>query len=66
MAGTGRSYGFINLLVKVFGFMFFFIWLRATWPRVRYDQLMFLGWKVFMPLALANILVTGLVVVALQ
>jgi NADH-quinone oxidoreductase subunit H len=46
--------------------MFFFIWLRATWPRVRYDQLMFLGWKVFLPLSLLNIVVTGLVVVLVQ
>ncbi len=58
--------GAINLLLKVFSFMFFFIWLRATMPRVRYDQLMFLGWKVFLPLSLANIVVTGLVVVLLQ
>jgi NADH-quinone oxidoreductase subunit H len=58
--------GAVWLLLKIFTFMFFFIWLRATWPRVRYDQLMFLGWKVFLPLALANIIVTGLVVVLLQ
>ena len=58
--------GVINLLLKVFAFMFFFIWLRATWPRVRYDQLMFLGWKVFLPLSLLNIVVTGLVVVLVQ
>ena len=62
----GPFLGFINMLIKVFGFMFFFIWIRATWPRVRYDQLMYLGWKVFLPLSLANIVVTGLVVVALQ
>jgi NADH-quinone oxidoreductase subunit H len=59
-------WGVVNLLGKVFAFMFFFIWLRATWPRVRYDQLMFLGWKIFLPLALANIVVTGLVVVLQQ
>jgi NADH-quinone oxidoreductase subunit H len=46
--------------------MFFFIWLRATFPRVRYDQLMFLGWKVMLPLGLANVLITSLVVVILQ
>jgi len=63
---SGPFPGVINLLLKVFGFMFFFIWIRATWPRVRYDQLMFLGWKVFLPLSLLNIVVTGLVVVLVQ
>jgi NADH-quinone oxidoreductase subunit H len=58
--------GVVNLLGKIFCFMFFFIWIRATWPRVRYDQLMFMGWKIFLPLALANIMVTGLVVILLQ
>jgi NADH-quinone oxidoreductase subunit H len=58
--------GAINLLLKIFAFMFFFMWLRATWPRVRYDQLMYLGWKIFLPLSLANIVVTGAVVVLLQ
>ncbi|BCR06912.1 NADH-quinone oxidoreductase subunit H 1 [Desulfuromonas versatilis] len=58
--------GAINLLLKVFAFMFFFIWLRATFPRVRYDQLMTMGWKVFIPLSLANIVLTGIVVVILQ
>ena len=62
----GPFFGPINFLGKVFGFMFFFIWIRATWPRVRYDQLMFLGWKVFLPLSLANIVVTGFVVLMLQ
>lgn len=58
--------GVINLLLKIFAFMFFFIWLRATFPRVRYDQLMKMGWKVFLPLALANIVITGIVVVLWQ
>ena len=58
--------GVVNLLGKIFMFMFAFIWIRATWPRVRYDQLMFLGWKIFLPVALANIMLTGLVVVLLQ
>jgi len=46
-------------LIKVFGFIFFFIWIRATFPRFRYDQLMKFGWKVLFPLALANILLTA-------
>jgi len=44
---------------KVLVFSFFFIWLRGTLPRLRYDQLMHLGWKVLTPLALVNILVTA-------
>ncbi len=63
---SGPFPGFINILIKVVGFVMFFMWIRATYPRVRYDQLMFMGWKVFLPLALANIVVTGLVVVLLQ
>lgn len=47
-------------LIKVFCFIFFFIWIRATFPRIRYDQLMNLGWKVLFPLALANIIITAL------
>lgn len=63
---SGPFPGFINILIKVVGFVMFFMWIRATYPRVRYDQLMFMGWKVFLPLALANIVVTGLVVLMLQ
>jgi NADH-quinone oxidoreductase subunit H len=63
---SGPFPGFVNILIKVVGFVMFFMWIRATYPRVRYDQLMFMGWKVFLPLALANIVVTGLVVVLLQ
>ncbi|GFE62341.1 NADH-quinone oxidoreductase subunit NuoH [Geobacter sp. AOG2] len=44
---------------KTLAFAFFFIWMRGTLPRLRYDQLMHLGWKVLTPLALANILITG-------
>ncbi len=46
-------------LLKTFFFLFVFIWVRATFPRLRYDQLMDYGWKVLLPLALANILITG-------
>lgn len=45
--------------LKVAAFAFIFIWIRGTLPRLRYDQLMHLGWKVLTPLALVNILVTG-------
>lgn len=46
---------------KVYFFLFFYIWIRGTLPRLRYDQLMMFGWKVMIPLALANILVTSTV-----
>ena len=49
----------IWFLIKVFLFSFFFIWMRGTLPRLRYDQLMHFGWKVLTPLALLNILATG-------
>lgn len=57
------SLGFVNILMKIFAIMFFCIWLRATLPRVRYDQLMKLGWKILIPLALLNVVVTAIVVV---
>lgn len=57
------SLGFVNILMKIFAVMFFCIWLRATLPRVRYDQLMKLGWKILIPLALLNVVVTAIVVV---
>lgn len=49
------------LFTKIIFFIFVFIWIRWTLPRFRYDQLMRLGWQVFLPLAIVNILVTGLV-----
>jgi len=49
-------------LIKVFLFMFFYIWLRGTFPRFRYDQLMAFGWKVLLPLALLNTMVTAAIV----
>jgi NADH-quinone oxidoreductase subunit H len=53
----------IVVIVKMLALVFFFIWVRATLPRLRYDQLMSLGWKVFLPLATLNALVTAILVV---
>ena len=52
-------------LIKMALCIFFFVWLRSTYPRFRYDQLMKFGWKILLPVALANILITGLVMVLL-
>jgi NADH-quinone oxidoreductase subunit H len=57
--------GWIWFLTKTFAFLYLFIWIRATLPRYRYDQLMRLGWKVLIPLAIANLVVTGIVKVLL-
>jgi NADH-quinone oxidoreductase subunit H len=51
-----------SLLIKIVIFIFFFMWVRWTIPRFRYDQLMKLGWKILIPLALINMLVTGFLV----
>ncbi len=51
----------IAFLSKTFFFIFVFMWIRWTLPRFKYDQLMRLGWKIFIPLAILNILVTGIV-----
>jgi NADH-quinone oxidoreductase subunit H len=52
------------VLAKMMVFITFFIWIRATLPRLRYDQLMSFGWKILLPLATLNLLVTAIVVVA--
>jgi NADH-quinone oxidoreductase subunit H len=52
----------LSLFLKIVAFIFFFMWVRWTLPRFRYDQLMNLGWKVLIPLSLINMLVTGFVV----
>jgi NADH-quinone oxidoreductase subunit H len=58
--------GICALFLKTFLFIFFFMWVRWTLPRFRYDQLMKLGWKVLIPLALLNMLITGAVVLFRQ
>jgi len=63
--GLGENWvtilGVIALFIKIFFFIFFFMWVRWTLPRFRYDQLMDLGWKTLIPLAIANIVITGIV-----
>ncbi len=56
--------GLIWLLMKVSFFLFLFLWFRATFPRYRYDQIMRLGWKVFIPLTIFWLVVEGAAVVA--
>ena len=55
----------IWFLFKTFVFLYIFLWIRATLPRYRYDQLMRLGWKVLIPIAIGNVVVTGVVKVLL-
>lgn len=53
---------FVSIFGKTLFFMFFYIWVRWTIPRFRYDQLMKLGWKMLFPLALVNIFIVGIVI----
>jgi len=59
-------FGFLAFFAKIAFFLFLFIWVRWTIPRFRYDQLMDLGWKKLIPLALANLLITAIVILALN
>jgi len=53
--------GVVWFVMKVYAFFFFYYWIRATVPRYRYDQFMAIGWKILIPVAIANILLTGLI-----
>ena len=55
--------GGLAIIIKVMFLIFLFLWVRAAWPHVRPDQLMWLCWKVLMPLAVVNILITGIVLI---
>jgi NADH-quinone oxidoreductase subunit H len=59
LAFLGYIPGWCWFLLKTFVFLYVFLWVRATLPRYRYDQLMRLGWKVLIPLAMLNLAVTG-------
>lgn len=59
--GPGFLPGWVWFIAKVYFLIFTCMWIRATYPRYRYDQLMRLGWKVFLPLTLVNIVITGIV-----
>jgi NADH-quinone oxidoreductase subunit H len=61
----GNTLSILSILAfftKIFIFIFVFMWIRWTIPRFRFDQLMHLGWKVLIPIALVNMLITGFVV----
>jgi NADH-quinone oxidoreductase subunit H len=64
----GPGPGFLDplwMVLKMFAVIVFFIWIRATMPRLRYDQLMSFGWKILLPLATLNLLVTAILVALL-
>jgi NADH-quinone oxidoreductase subunit H len=58
--------GPIYLLLKVVVLLFLMIWIRATWPRIRYDRLMAFGWKVLLPVSIAVVIVTAIGVLLAQ
>ena len=58
--------GIIALFIKLCGFIFFYMWVRWTIPRFRYDQLMHLGWRILIPLSIFNIIITGIVLLRVE
>jgi NADH-quinone oxidoreductase subunit H len=61
-ANVANVIGIFVLFAKICAFIFFYMWIRWTIPRFRYDQLMKLGWKMLIPLAIANIIITGIII----
>lgn len=58
--------GVVFLFAKIFFFIFFFMWVRWTIPRFRFDQLMNLGWKILIPLSIFNMAITGFIILVLH
>ena len=63
---TANILGIGALFIKLCFFIFFFMWIRWTIPRFRYDQLMNLGWKILIPLSIVNIIITGICILAFK
>jgi NADH-quinone oxidoreductase subunit H len=59
-------FGIMALFIKLCGFIFFYMWVRWTIPRFRYDQLMHLGWRILIPLSIVNIMITGIVILRVE
>ena len=62
----GNVIGIFALFAKLCFFIFFFMWIRWTIPRFRYDQLMNLGWRILIPLSIVNIIITGICILAFK
>jgi NADH-quinone oxidoreductase subunit H len=60
-ANAATILGVGALFTKIIFGIFFYMWIRWTLPRFRYDQLMYLGWRILIPLAIVNIVITGVV-----
>ena len=58
--------GIVVLFIKICFFIFFYMWVRWTIPRFRYDQLMNLGWKILIPLSIVNIIITGICILVFK
>ena len=63
---TANVLGIGVLFIKICAFIFFYMWVRWTIPRFRYDQLMNLGWKILIPLSILNIIITGICILAFK